>query len=175
MIASVPTNRTAASEDKITLRIEFSFWFGIHPSLRDLSVRLDSQPFSGVGQDSDSPLRGCRSGVRKDLLATQVAVVVLNAAAAIVEVPQAGIAPAAVSLLTGCFQPAAVDANVPASLLITARRDAATPSAATIAASVRAAEVPVVVDDRPAAVAVIQRRIMPLAVPLLAGCIQTVS
>src|SRR5262249_3371647 len=100
MIASVPTNRTAASEDKVTLRIEFSFWFGIHPSLRD----LDSQPFSGVGQDSDSPLRGCRSGVRKDLLATQVAVVVLNAAAAIAEVPQAGIAPAAVSLLTGCFQ-----------------------------------------------------------------------
>src|SRR5262249_57223069 len=74
----------------------------------------------------------------------------------------------------GRRQAVAVNADIPARLLVAARgHAAATPSVAV--ALIDAAEVAVVVDDGSPAIAVVERGITPVAVSLLASRIQTVA
>jgi len=85
--------------------------------------------------------------------ATQVAVNVRDQIPATLEILQAGVAPASVTLLTRSVQPLTGDSNVLASLPVIAGRDAASPSAASMgrtsvaATTLCAAQVTIIVDN----------------------------
>jgi hypothetical protein len=108
-------------------------------------------------------------------LAGQATIIVYDTAGAFIEMFQAGVAPAAVSLLTSCLQAITIHANVLAGTLVIASGKSAFPSAivpiascVTLSCIAATAEIAIVVDNLSATVAIIDGSIMPSAVFCLA-------
>jgi hypothetical protein len=123
---------------------------------------------SGV---SNTPIWDCS---RTSSLTPEVAVIIHDAAPALVVVAEAGVTPVAIALFTGCIQPRAVDTHIAAGRFIIAGRQASLPSTA-VTSTCTALQVSIVIDDPAMAIVVVEGRCAPVAIPLLAARLHCVT